>query len=898
MIPYQLDPAVQQRIGEALHRVCGIYGFTGEKDPGFLERMGSVLLHRGPDEVGSVEFPSFSLGHRRLSIIDLKSGHQPMPNEDETVWLVFNGEVYNFRELRTDLIQAGHVFRTASDSEVIIHSYEEWGTACFERFNGMWALAIGDLKANKVVLARDHFGIKPLYYTRRPGRLSFASEIKALLQDPLVPAEADDQMVYEYLTEGLHDHREETFFKGVYHVMPATCVEIGLKDGSISTRTYWNPKLSEDGNADPAELHRLFQKAVERRLVSDVPVGSCLSGGLDSTAIVCLIRDLMKQDAPDAASLEGRLRTFSAVFDNDPIDEREYISVAAEASGAESTYIHPRSQEFAQELRDLIWHQEEPMVSTGPYAQWCVMREAKKQVTVLLDGQGGDELLAGYVPYQFVYLRQLWKERKIGRFMREAWAARDVLSPFLTRRLRQRRQRLSIKGMLKSDFVKASKDPGYGRSQDNLKQRLLKDLTVYSLPCLLRYEDRNSMAFSLESRIPYLDQEFVEWILRLPSQAIIHDGWSRAILREGLRGVIPDKIRKRRWKVGFTTPEMRWLKALRAQFLSLYRSPTFAGRPYWKADDVARAFLDACEGKTEESMFFWRAANVELWLREFIDRQPEATQNASSAPAPRVRGDVARLGDLLSVRLINTDKAWHAFATYPPNAGKHLFAQVGGTAYARIPVRTEVIHKGTDLSSLVKATLGNKVRQGDVVAISEKAVAISQGRSFPVSDIKTTWLARVLSKAVTRTPHGIGLGIPETMQLALNEVGPFRIVFAAGIAGFARLLGIKGVFYRIAGPAVECIDGPTSGTLPPYNKEASLGPDNPPHVAGTLAGLLGEGVGVAIVDANDLSVDVLGQSRGVDANLVRTLMRDNPLGQGHEQTPIAVLRAVGKPERA
>ena len=925
--------------------MCGIFGFTGRPERELLGRMAAVLVHRGPDDAGSLERDDVSLGHRRLSIIDRAGGHQPIANEDETVWLVYNGEIYNYRELRAELEAAGHVFRTRTDSEVIVHAYEEWGRGCAARFNGMWAYAIADLRGarragddataggGKLVLCRDHFGIKPIYYTRSPrsGRFLFASEIKALLQDPDVVARPDEQLVFEYLLHGMHEHRPETFFEGVFHVPPATWVEVPLGEAAppqagaaLPATPYWEAELRSDGSADPAEFRRLFRTSVERRLVSEVPVGSCLSGGLDSTTIVSFMSELLKEEVPDAASLQGQLKTFSAVFDGDPIDEREYIEIAVQSTGADTTYTNPTSPEFVDELRDFMWHQEEPMVSTGPYAQWCVMRLAREQVTVLLDGQGGDELLAGYVPYQLVYLRELWKAGKRDKLRHEALAARDVLAPLVKRRLAQRRKRLGVKGILAPRFVSRVTDPGYGRSQDDLKLRLLQDLLTYSLPCLLRYEDKNSMAFSVESRVPYLDQELVEHILRLPSHAIVRGGWSRWILREALKGTLPEKIRRRRRKVGFTTPEMRWIKARRAAFTSLYQSPSFQSRPFWRGEQVVDAFRRCCKGEVEDSWFFWRAINVELWLREFCDRpvvhegaDVEAALTAPAAIGPRRRGSVAEAGDAAVPALLESGgngdgptrraDAERLLGDYRPNEMKHLFAAVDGTVYARLPIKTDLVGKGDDLDGLFRRQVLLHVRPGDVVAIAEKPVAASQGRSYPIDEIEPTRLARVLSKAVTRTPHGIGLGMPETMQLAIDEAGAPRIVAASAAAAVGRLVGKRGWFYAIAGPTVEAIDGPTPYTLPPHNTHAKLGPEDPDGVARRLSGLLTRGtlqagahgngrpvdVGVAVVDASDLDVHVLGASVGVDRALVRRLMLDNPLGQGHEQTPVAVLRPIG-----
>ncbi len=429
--------------------------------------------------------------------------------------------------------------------------------------------------------------------------------------------------------------------------------------------------------------------------------------------------ELLQEDVPDATSLRGQLKTFSAVFDGDPIDEREYIETAVESTGADTTYTNPTSHEFIGELRDFVWHQEEPIVSTGPYAQWCVMRSAREQVTVLLDGQGGDELIAGYVPYQLVYLRQLRKERKYEELRKEAAASRDVLWPLAKRRIKQRRKQLPTRKLLRPDFLARTTDPGYGRSQSDLKERLLQDLLTYSLPCLLRYEDRNSMAFSIESRVPYLDQEFVDHILSLPEDAIVRHGWSRWILRAALKGTLPEKIRLRRWKVGFTTPEMRWIKARRAAFTSLYQSPAFQARPYWDGEAVVQAFRACCKGQVEESMFFWRAANVELWLREFVDRsvviEDADVEAALSAPVPVGpvhRGSIAEAGDARVPALLAAAagpqgpaaaaEAERLLAGYAPNEEKHLFGVAGGTVYARLPLHTDLVARGDDLDLVMR----------------------------------------------------------------------------------------------------------------------------------------------------------------------------------------------------
>ncbi len=881
--------------------MCGIAGFYGPPDDALLGAMTDRIAHRGPDDEGAYVTPAASLGHRRLSIIDIEGGHQPMSNVADDLHMVYNGELYNFRELREELAGEGWTFSTASDSEVFLRAYEAWGPACFGRFNGMWGVALLDERGAEpqVVLSRDHFGIKPMYLCRTGGRTLFASEIKALLADPSLRPGVDEDRLAEYLLRGLHDHDERTFFTDVRQVLPATYVVID-SNGRRSER-YWEPALGADPQAaDPERFRTAFRRAVERRLVADVTVGTCLSGGLDSSSIVCTMTDLLRQHVPDASSMGERLRTFSAVFDGDPIDEQKYIEPVLAATGAASDYVRPVSADLIADLPRLVWHQDEPMVSSGPYAQYRVMALAEGKAKVLLDGQAGDELLAGYVPYQYVYLRQLLRQRAYRRLASEAWKARDVLSPLVRQRLTDRGRAVDVPSLLKASFLGADRRAAVRRaderSQDDLKLRLLQDLTRYSLPSLLRYEDRNSMAHSIESRPPFLDQELVELVLSMPADAIVRDGWSRAIFRQAMEGVLPEAIRLRRKKIGFTTPEIRWLRSQRAAIQGVFRSPSFASRPYWDGPAVARAFKACCDGELEESPFFWRVLDIEAWLRVFHGSHPLSV--GGSAPA----GSLFAAGDDQAVALVGTEAAHTFAAAARPNADRHRFmAGPGGRAvFGRAPLRTSLVAAGDDIGSIVSeavAAAGFTLQPGDLVAISEKAVAVSQGRSFPVSSIRPGLLARILSRRVGRTSAGIGLAMPETMQLAVDEAGAPRIVLAAAAGALARVAGRRGTFYRIAGSRVSAIDGPTAGTLPPFDTHAKLPPADPDGVASALSERLSKEasgpVCVAVVDANDRGVVVLGASQGTDRELVAWLFGDNPLGQGSEQTPVALIRKVG-----
>ena len=716
----------------------------------------------------------------------------------------------------------------------------------------------------------------------------FASEAKAVLADPELETSPDRQWLYDYLLHGLHDHKPQTAFAGIRALAAATWAVVDT-DG-VHEQTYWTPTLSTDAPSDPAEFRARFEKSVERRLVADVPAGTCLSGGIDSSSIVGVASRLLTAHVPDAGSLGDRLKTFSIVYDGDPIDERTYMDAVLAEVDAEPAFAEPTSERFVEELDQMVWHQDEPIVSTGPYAQWCVMRLAQPKVTVLLNGQGGDELLGGYVPYQYVYLRELLKQRKFGQFTREAWESRDVLKPLVKRRLADRRRALPIKPLLRPALYDGLEPPKFQRAQDDLKGRLVADLQTFSLPSLLRYEDRNSMAFSMESRLPFLDQELVDWVLRLPSSAIVDRGWSRAILREGLRGVLTEKVRTRRWKVGFTTPETRWLRARRAAIQGLFRSPQFCARPYWDATALADTFDRFCAGEVEPSQIFWRAINTEIWMRVFFDHGGGSRHG--EAPAAHF----TRVGDEWVAA--TNDEAAAMLAQFAPHDQRHLFARssVDGRVYARAPIRTRLFVGGDSLLDGLRDALREiELQANDIVAISEKAVAICQGRSYPVGEVHARPLARTLSKFVGRTASGIGLGIPATMELAIREAGEARILGATAAAVVTKPFGVKGVFYRVAGPGVRAIDGPTRGTIPPYDGHAKLGPEDPEGVARDLARELGANgveVGVAIIDANDIGVNVLGVSAGVDAAVVESLLRDNPLGQGAQQTPVALLRPV------
>jgi asparagine synthase (glutamine-hydrolysing) len=401
------------------------------------------------------------------------------------------------------------------------------------------------------------------------------------------------------------------------------------------------------------------------------------------------------------------------------------------------------------------------------------------------------------------------------------------------------------------------------------------------------------MAHSLEARLPFLDQELVDYILTLPRAAIIHNGWTRAIVRQALHGTLPRAVERRRKKIGFTTPEFRWYRRQRAVLQSLMRSPSFRARPYWKAAAVAEGFRRACAGEVEESMFFWRAVNAEVWLRVYIDGSTRALDDQS------YHGGFVRRGDQATAAKVSGGQALLDGARL--NWGRHLFLEDRGRIWARYPLRSALIAPGADLMQVIADSLeqfakgGLAVEDGDVLLVSEKALAISQGRSYPIDEIPVSRAARVLSRYVSHEPTGVGLAHPTTMQLAIDEAGVPRILLAAAAAAVTKPFGMRGIFYRVAGNGVNAIDGPSSLNLPPYDKWATKSPLDPSgealRIAAELRRRTGRRVGVAIIDANDMAAEVFA-TVDVEAEAVLAMVADNPLGQSDEQTPFGLVRRV------
>ena len=656
--------------------MCGIAGiFSPESnrvDQGLLLKMTNSIRHRGPDDDGFLLADSkngliedrrsddtiphvrsahilepfaggtanLALGYRRLSIIDLSpSGHQPQSNEDRSLWIIFNGEIYNYIELREELLAKGYVFRTKTDTEVIIHAYKEWGMECLSHFNGMWAFALWDGRTKKLFCARDRFGVKPLYYFKNNDLFTFASEIKALLLNPAVTRKANHQAVYDYLAHSTIDHTDETLFSGIKQLPPAHYLVVD-STGAMVIRKYYSLQCnSELGSFDESENKRhvesfkeLLFDSVKLRMRTDVALGSCLSGGLDSSTIVCMANTLMMQDGVIDRSLIGEhQKTFTADYNNSQYSERAFVDKVIDRTNAQPHFVYPEGPGLWVELEQLIYHQDEPFNSTSAYAQWNVMRLAhQKGMKVLLDGQGGDELLGGYAYHLPIYHAELLRHFRFGTLLAEIKATSSISQRPVHRQLLELLgktarnifpdslfdQFSSPHGFMNPDFaVIRKKITTASKRNDSLQERLLQEETSLNLQQLLHYEDRNSMAFSIEARVPFLDYRVVEYGMQIPVQFKIHNGWSKYPLRCVGEGLIPKEVQWRKDKMGFVTPQSEWMQKLQTQLRTLLCGEHLRAGEFLN-QSLIRTLLQKNFSTIPQSTL-WRIANLELWMRRF-----------------------------------------------------------------------------------------------------------------------------------------------------------------------------------------------------------------------------------------------------------------------------------------
>jgi asparagine synthase (glutamine-hydrolysing) len=625
--------------------MCGIVGLlnlnSAEITTAELEGvrlMGDTQRHRGPDDSGYEAIGPCALGSQRLSILDLSPhGHMPMWSEDRSIALIQNGEIYNFVELREELKALGHRFQSDGDTEVILNAYRQWGEACVERFVGMWAFALYDRAKQTLLLSRDRFGIKPLYVHQTKDRLLFASEIKAIvayLRSAGEPVSVNEASVATYGAVGLVDGLEDTFFKGIRRFPAATNWLVGPE--GVTSRQYWSlPEAAAERRESISgmseqqvfeELNRTLSEAVRVHLRSDVPVGVCLSGGLDSSAVVGL-----------ASKTLPSVKTFTVYFGDGPdYDERQHSRPIVERFNADATEQLVEPAALLDSLKQIVWHLDEPAAALGVFPQWHVMELASKQVKVVLDGQGGDEAFAGYLNYLPQQLYGSFPTQPL-RFAMDALgearihgndrAKADLRSAVAMRLKAPTPPEVSTTpdaGLLHAD-LRPLAEVGWNEWRlwprvfdDWLNNVLYWELTRMRLPALLRYEDRLSMAFSIESRVPFLDHRVVELAFALPGHLKVRNGWTKFALRQALTGLLPDSVTWRRDKKGFPTPVGNWLKDARGQAArNLLRDPRRKSETMFPAAQMEAAIALHESGAADRSWQLWRALSTEVWLDAF-----------------------------------------------------------------------------------------------------------------------------------------------------------------------------------------------------------------------------------------------------------------------------------------
>ncbi len=636
--------------------MCGICGIVAPGEPAQAQtvaEMSRLLRHRGPDMEGLFQEQGVALAGRRLAILDLsQEGRQPFASEDGRYRLVYNGEVYNYRELRQELEGKGRRFRSGCDTEVVLAAFERWGKECVSRFNGMWALALWDRRERALFCSRDRFGVKPFYYRYDGRRFVFASELKAFRADPETRLEANLPIVRDYLQYGRLEHTDETFFAGIRSLAPGH--SLTLAGEKFAIERYWQLTRKEAPAGDAAEAVReLFLDSVRLRLRSDVPVGTCLSGGIDSSTLAGAVSQVLHGD-PDVERVLGpRQRTFTAWFPDRGLEERPYAEAVVERIGAEPYWVTFSARELVETLPAVIEAQDEPFGSTSIVAQWHVMRAAHAAgITVMLDGQGSDEIFAGYPSFFGYRFADLLLQARIRELAEEVSAYRRVqgastlgAASLAARALapdgldRYARSRLTGSHALTRPALRAlpatAPVNGVAEFPDRLRRRLALMMARRGIPELLHSEDRNSMAHSVEARVPYLDYRFVELVFSLGGRDLIDGGRTKAVLLRALGDLLPERVRSRETKLGFPTPESRWLR----EDLGELAAEVFASRSFvergWVEPAAARRRLERHRrGEREAGFELWRALNLELWARAFLDQAPLAVPTSGVRACP------------------------------------------------------------------------------------------------------------------------------------------------------------------------------------------------------------------------------------------------------------------------
>jgi asparagine synthase (glutamine-hydrolysing) len=641
--------------------MCGISGFVKLKPSSFsaadLRHMMDTIRHRGPDGQGIHEDGTAFLGHRRLSIIDVAGGHQPMSNEDGSQWITFNGEIFNHASIRPALEACGHHYVSRCDTETIVHAYEQYGPSCVEQFRGMFAFAIWDSNRQTLFCARDRLGIKPFYYFHNDRIFAFASEIKALLRHPEIQTAFAEELLPEYLTFG-YVSSDRTFYRGIRKLMPGHTLTLDARTGALNVRQYWDVPAPGSSETKPdeewiRECRERLEETVRMRLMSDVPLGMFLSGGLDSSAIAALMKRLRSEP----------VKTFAVGYREEEYSELAYARQVSAAIGTDHHEVVINSDDFFNALPQLIWHEDEPIAWPSSVSLYFVSRLAAEHVTVVLTGEGSDELFAGYHRYQHYLFNRQWADlyKLVPGFARRGVRSTIDSSTLISRDLRRKLQHTflgrdgSVESLQLDNFygafsasernamlLKQNGSNPYesylsywnSRSGSTLGQMLYADAKTYLVELLMK-QDQMSMACSIESRVPFLDHTFVEFAARVPDRLKIRNKSGKYIMKKAAEDLLPHDIIYRK-KMGFPTPLRQWFRdkendsiisllLRRNSFLSEYVSLNYV-------EELVNKQRSGVEDATDR---LWRLLNLQVWGEMmFAGRQDEYWDGLlTSAPA-------------------------------------------------------------------------------------------------------------------------------------------------------------------------------------------------------------------------------------------------------------------------
>jgi len=618
--------------------MCGICGILGMDDKNLVKKMNNIMSHRGPDDFGYYFDDKFGMGHRRLSIIDLSSGHQPIHNEDESIWIVYNGETYNYKDLKKDLLNKGHEFYTYSDTEVIIHAYEEYGEVFPTKLRGMFAIAIWDSNKKKLLLVRDRLGIKPLYYTINDGTLLFASEIKSILQYEKIERKVDISSLHNFLTYR-YIPGSNTMFEGIKKLLPGNMIV--CENGTIKISEFWdlNAKIVNVQSDEyySKHLYRLLEESVRIRLMSDVPLGAYLSGGIDSSSVVGIMSTIMDQP----------VKTFSVGFGvGEPIDELSYARITAEYFGTEHHELTAKSSDVEKLLPKIIWHLDDPIVDPAILPTYLVSELARKYVKVVLTGEGADELFAGYEDYK-IAMRNNHRISKLPQYLKNLipkfariipnYKIREYIKTISTESKdhilwgplfneKEKRKLYSEYFFSKTKNINSNNITSYYFQKSNmdlLNKLLYVDIKTWLPDDLLLKVDITTMANSIEARVPFLDHKLVEFSATIPYYLKLKNQTEKYILRKSVSNLLPKAILNRK-KHGFSVPINTWIeKYLKDMISEIISRDAIHERGYFKHSTVQKIMQHATSPKYSHQL--WSLLTLEFWHRIYIDEDTTTT---------------------------------------------------------------------------------------------------------------------------------------------------------------------------------------------------------------------------------------------------------------------------------